>query len=1036
MRYSCHRVLVLAGAFLGLTAATLAAQGTVTGTVTDRGNGQALVGARVQVIGTNITGTTNAEGRFRFTNVPPSEQTVRVIALGYAAQNQVVTVAAGQTATLDFALSLTPFSLDEFVVTATGEQSRKEVGSVVTTVEVAQLAQVAPAQNFGDILAARAPSVTVLPSNITGGGTRVRIRGNSSISLSNQPVYVVDGVRIWSDENSSSIGIGGTNPARINDLNPEDIESIDIVRGPSASTLYGTDAANGVIVIKTKRGKAGRPVWNTYTEQGVIDGGTRWPTAYRGWTTGSTASNSTQCFLFQVAAGSCVQDSVTKFNIFEDPDASPNGHGHRQQYGLQVSGGTDAVTYYLSGEWEDETGYLKMPKFAREQLLATRGLTELREDQERPNGLTRTSLRANVTAQISQKLDVQISSGFVSSTQRLPQTDNNTTGLLSNGFGGPGFKNNLVDHDGSGPLPARVNYGYRLFTPDEFFSESVTQDINRTILSGTTNFRPWSWLSFRGILGVDFTSREDSDICRRDDCIPGTFGIPFLSGFRENNRTTNWVYTGDFSATANYDLHEALRARTTIGTQYSKNRFERNGGFAWDLTPGATTLTAGANPSTDESTVEASILGYFIEHLFAWRDKVFLTGALRTDRNNAFGQDFNRVYYPKASVSWVVSDEEFFPTPGWLSNLRLRLAFGASGRQPGANDAISFFTPSTAAVDGVDSPSLIFSAQGNTLLKPERTEEVEAGFDASLFNSRLNLELTYYNKNSSDALLFRELPPSLGTAGGRWENIGKVNNKGLEAVVNTVIVDTRDLGWDATVGFNWGSNEVIDMGEAEPLIGSTTITDEGYPIQGWYLPAITWEDKNGDGLIAQTVCTPTVTVANCEITAGAREFIGYSQPRGEATLYSGLELFGRRLRLSTNIDSKFGSYQLNGTDRIRCESRRNCREALDPTAPLWMQARATAIRANSTYQTGFVEKIDFIRFREVSATYTVPESWPRLIGASRATITVAARNIGLITGYSGMDPETGYFSGNTGIQSDFQSGPPPRYFTFRLHLTY
>ena len=507
--------------------------------------------------------------------------------------------------------------------------------------------------------------------------------------------------------------------------------------------------------------------------------------------------------------------------------------------------------------------------------------------------------------------------------------------------------------------------------------------------------------------------------------MPGTFGIPYLSGFRSDNRTTNWVYTGDFSGTANYGLTANLRARTTVGTQFSKERFTRNGGFTWDLPPGATTLTAGANPSADEATTESSIVGFFVEHMFSWRDKMFVTGALRTDRNNAFGQNFNRVYYPKAAISWVLSEEEFFSIPGWLTNLRLRAAYGASGRQPGANDAISFFTPSTSAFEGTDSPSLLFSSPGNRDLKPERTSELELGFDASFANSRLNLEFTYYNKNSTDALLEVVLPPSQGLATSRWENIGKVNNKGFEAVLNAVVIDQPRLGWDVTIGGNWGSNEVVSMGDLEPIIGSTTIIAPGFPIQGWYLPEVTWDDNNGDGLIAQA-----------EVTIGPREFIGYSQPRGEVTLFTGFEVFDRKLRIQANLDSKFGSYQLNGTDRIRCESRRNCREAVDPTAPLWMQARATAIRLSSTAQTGFVEKIDFLRFREVSASYTLPTTWANAFRAQRATVTVAARNLGIITDYTGMDPESGYFSGVTGIQSDFQTGPPPRFFTFRLNVTF
>ena len=1036
MRSLLRRVVRLAGLALITAVLPAAAQtGTAAGRATDQASGQPLIGARVQVIGTVIITQTNSDGRYRLTNVPTGDVTVRVVALGYGAQTRQVTIRANETTTTDFVLALTPYSLDEFVVTATGEQSRREVANAVSTVDVSELAKTAPAQSFGEILAARAPSVAVVSPTLTGGSTRVRIRGNSSISLSNEPIYVVDGVKIWAAEGSSSIGIGGTLPARMNDLNPEDIESIEIVRGPSASTLYGTDAANGVIIIKTKKGKAGPPVWNAYMEQGAITGGDRWPTAYRGWRAGSTISNTTQCFLFEVAAATCTQDSVSRYNLFEDNDASPNGTGHRQQYGLQVGGGTDVVRYYVSGEWEDEEGYLKMPTFARNWLLATKNLTELRSEQERPNALTRTSLRANVSAQLGQKMDVAISTGFTTSNQRLPQTDNNTTGLQSNAMGGLGFKNNQVSH-GTG-LPVRTNYGYRLYTPDEFFSETVTQDVDRTIVSGTANYRPLSWLSFRGVAGIDFAAREDSDICRRDDCVPGTFGIPYLSGFRTNNRTSNSIWTGDFSGTANYNLASELTGRTTAGTQFSKERFTRNGGFAWDLPPGATTLTAGANPDADEATTETSIWGFFVEQVFGWRDKLFVTAALRTDKNNAFGQNFDRVYYPKAAVSWVVSEEGFFPGISFLNNLRLRGAYGASGRQPGPTDALSYYVPSTSTVEGADTPSLIFSAQGNADLKPERTTELELGFDASLLNSRLNVEFTWYDKNSKDALLLRNLPPSLGTATGRWENIGKVNNKGIELVLNGIVIDEPGFGWDMTLGYSYGSNEVKDMGGVSNIIGATTITAEGYPIQGWYLPDIGYNDANGDGLIAQSeiICNQDLP-SGAPLTACPRKYIGYSQPRGEATLFTGVEMFKRKLRLQANIDAKFGSYQLNGTDRIRCESRRNCFEALDRSAPLWRQARATAIRTNSTFQTGFVEQIDFIRFREVSASYTVPDSWPRMVGAKAATITFAARNLGLVTDYSGMDPETGYFSGVTGLQSDFQSGPPPKYFTFRLNVTF
>ena len=1033
MRNSVRRVLFTAGIFLALASTDAVAQGIVAGRVMDRGNNTPIVGARVQVIGTNITGQSNVDGRYRFPVVPAGTQTVRVVALGFAAVNQTVTVVDGQTATVDLGLILTPFSLDEMVVTATGDQSRREVGNVISTIDVSNLARTAPVANMGDLLAARAPGVQVLPGNLTGGGSRVRIRGNSSFSLSNNPIYIVDGIRVWSDVNSSSIGIGGTNPSRVNDLNPEEIESIDVVKGPSASTLYGTDAANGVIIIKTKRGKAGRTIWNAYTEQGFNQSLSQWPDAFRAWRTGGTSTtnslttNTVQCLISQIVSVpvTCRPDSVTSFNIFEDKEASPNGTGHRQQYGVQVGGGSDVATYQIMAEWEDEDGYLKMPKVFEDRVLAGRALTEIPGEMMRPNALTKTNLRANATANLSSKFDVQVSTGFVSSTQRLPQTDNNTTGLLSNGLGGPGFKNNQVVH--ATGLPATTNYGYRLYTPDEFFSETVTQDINRTIASTTLNFRPTSWLSFRGVAGVDFTSREDSDICRRDECVPFSGAFSYKVGFKQNNRTTNWVYTGNINSTANYTLTNTVRSRTTVGVQYTKDRFDRNGAFAYDLTPGATTVTAGATPSADEATSESAILGYFGEQWFGWNERVFLTLGLRTDRNNAFGRDFARVYYPKAALSWVTSEESWFPQIGGLNNFRLRGAYGASGRQPGTNDAIPFFTPSTASFENVDSPSLVFSAVGNTSLQPELSTEIELGFDAGMLSSRLNLEVTYFDKRTKDALISRPLPPSQGTAGSRFENIGEIQNKGWEAVLNAIILDSRSVGWDMTIAGSSLSNKVISMGGVPPIRGTVISTIEGYPLNSYFVRPLSFRDANNDGMIALS-----------EITVGdTTEYVGDTQPNKEVTLYTGLELFNRKVRFQANLDFKGGAYQNNGTERIRCESRLNCLGTVNPAAPLWEQARAVAVRQHATRtQTGYIEKMDFLRIRELAATWSMPTQWAQLAYAQAATVTFAARNVAFFSNYSGMDPETGYFGSNTGTQSDFQSGPPPSYFTFRLNLTF
>src|SRR5437879_654094 len=494
---------------VGTVPVAAALQGSVGGVVTDQTSGNPIGAARVAAVGTAVFAQTNATGRYVLSGLSAGEVTLRVSAIGYGAVTRVVTVAAGEAATQDFALTLQPYSLDEIVVTATGEQAKREVGNVINSIRADSLVQTRPIANMNDLLSAKAPGVEVLAGNLTGSGSRVRIRGTNSLSLNNEPLYIIDGVRMTADNNSSSIGIGGTNPSRINDINPEEIESIEVVKGPSAAALYGTAASTGVIIITTKRGRPGPARWSVYAEQAFITDQHTYPNAYRGWRTTPTAStptNGVQCILTHVPAGPCTPDSVTSFNLFTDPQTTPNAMGYRNQYGLQVSGGPDASSYFVSGEYENEVSQLKMPPFAVDTLLKIRQISEVPFEQLRPNARRRVTLRANVDTHPNSRLDLAISTGFVSSTQRLPQTDNNTTGLLSNGLGGPGNKDN-------------GRYGYRAFTPNEFFSETVNQNINRFIGSGTANWRPTSWLAFRATSGLDFTQRLDTDLCRREECV-------------------------------------------------------------------------------------------------------------------------------------------------------------------------------------------------------------------------------------------------------------------------------------------------------------------------------------------------------------------------------------------------------------------------------------------------------------------------------------------------------------------------------------
>ncbi|MGQ0764814.1 MAG: SusC/RagA family TonB-linked outer membrane protein [Gemmatimonadota bacterium] len=1012
-----------------LTFAAIAeSQGEINGRVTDALTGQPIAAAQISVIGTTLGSQTNNDGQYTIRGVSPGQVTLRILRIGYAEQRRQVTVATGTPVSQSFALQAVAVSLNPVVTTATGQQRRIEVGNAIAQVDAADIVQTKVVTNMADLLVAKAAGVLVFSGTQTGAGTRVRIRGTSSLSLTNNPIYVIDGIRVEGTTGSSTVGVGGTTPSRVGDLNPEEIESIEVVRGPSAATLYGTDAANGVIVITTKKGIAGRPQWTTYTEQTAITDRNEYPTAFWGWRTGPTAattssrSNTVQCFLSQVAAGTCVQDSVTSYNLHNDPESTPYGVGYRRQYGAQLRGGTEAVRYFLHGEFEDEDGVTKVPEFDQ-RYLSFRDRSLLPE-QESPNRLTRETARANLSILLPQDADIGVNFGYITQDLRLPRSDDSgTAGIAANVYGGPGFKYNLT-------AAGDTLYGWRQFTPRDIYQATTNQAIERMIGSTNANWRANDWLSVRGNFGLDLINRHDTQICRFANC--PNIGQDRL-GFKVDNRTNFYIYTLDAAATATRQLSDILQSKTTAGLQFYRNVFHRNGASGSQLPPGAVTVTSGAVKDADETTSESRTLGGFLEQSVAFRDRLFLTGAVRSDRNSAFGANFKTVFYPKLSASWVVSDESFFPQTAWLNQLRLRSAYGASGVQPGTIDAVQFFSPSTARTESGDEPALVFSTLGNRNLKPERSTEMEVGIDGSFFNSRVSTELTYYDKKSRDALISRILPPSIGTgATARLENLGEVRNWGWELLVNASVLQRRNFAWDVTINGSANDNELVSLGGVPNIIGTTQSQKEGYPLYGWWSRRLlSFEDKNGDGIIAYSA-NPTLTELTVSDTA---EFHGYSLPKHELALSSGVDFWGRRLRLSGMIDYKGGHLVYNNSERIRCASRFNCEGLISKSASLFEQARTVMVREHpSRSVSGFFEDGDFLRFRELSLTFNAPEQWASRLFRGRSIVaTLAARNVGMIwTRYTGVDPEA---FGTTGdAPSSFQAFGPPTYFSFRVNL--
>ncbi len=1031
----CSALLALIA--LATPAVAQAQQTTVTGRVVAAGSSEPLSDSRVMVVNTSVATLTGADGRYTLRGVPAGNVEIRVIRVGYQEQKKAKTVAAGSNVTLDFTMTPAVVQLQEIVTTATGEQRRVELGNAVGVIDVAARVEESPIKNMGDLLTARAPGVQVLPGVMTGAGARVRVRGTASLSLSNDPIYVIDGVRMTSDVGSQAIGVGGTSASRVSDLNPEEIENIEIVKGPSAATLYGTDAANGVIVITTKKGKAGAPKWTVFGEQGALRDKNHYPTQYAilGHAP-ATPTTVRRCLLKELSLGTCVKDSTTSLNLFADKDETPIRDGWRNQLGAQLSGGSEAVRYFTSGDFENEIGTIGMPTYDARRLDSI-GVAPVLGEWARPNALQKSSVRANLNATVSPTLDLSAQSGFIKLDQRLPQVDNNVNSFLYNAFTGPGFKGAGPGYSGIGSLGQPLK-GWANFTPGDIFQQLTSQAVNRYIGSANANWRPRSWLQNRADIGVDYTDRAEFNLCRQAQCSDFSTN---RAGFASDARASIRNFTTNLTSTGQWQAREWAVLKTTVGAQYVNYAFSRSTASGSTLPPGATTPAAGATPSVGSATTLQKTIGLFIEEQAALRDRLFLTGAIRTDQNSAFGTNFQRVYYPKASLSWLASDESFFPHYQFLDQMHLRASLGSAGVQPGPNDAARFFSVNTVNIAGSDVPSERSSALGNANLKPERSTEFETGIDAKMFSNKMSVELTYYHKLSKDALIDRVIAPSAGASATTLKtNLGSVLNTGYEALVTTQIIDRANVAFDLTVSGSHNSNKLVSLGldpvtgkAIPPIIGTNTRQLEGYPINGWWQHPFTWSDANKDGYI-----TPSEVVVDT-----AFRFMGYSQPRDEVSIIGGLDLLHRKFRISTSIDYKGGYTIQNREQLFLAGNATSYSGSSDLNAPLFQQARTIAARdglladgkTSLLTNSGFFENGRFWRIRELSATYDLGANFAqRYLRSNGGTFVFAVRNLKTFTKFSGTDPEANFQTGD--ISDNLLTLAPPTYYTFRLNLRY
>ncbi len=1001
------RPLVLAAALMVPGLAAAQGPATVQGTVTDAATGAPVPEVRVSITGTPLQAVTDVHGSYRITGVRPGPVTVQVRRIGYRTVELRVVLIPGQVYTGDAQLNTSVVALDEVVVTGTaGEQKRRAQAATVSDINVADIVPVAPVATVANVLQSRLPGVSVLgAAGSAGTSSQIRVRGVSSISLSNEPLLYIDGIRVMSGA-SASFFTGGQAYDRLNEIDPADIESIEMVKGPAAATLYGADASTGVIQIITKRGRvgAGRFTQNLTMDYNTVRRTFEPPNNY-GLCTGTLVAGTSRNPLCRgQVVGTMVSDNPllreSAFRTGKLLQGGWNGRGGGQNYG-----------YYSSVNYETQDGVFPNNEFQR------------------------SSGRVNFNWFPVPNLTLDAGFGLTRTRTDLPQNDNNIYGWLGNALlGSPLTRSDSLVNG----IPIGQN-GWFGTQRDVAAMKAIenSRQTHRTVTTVTANWTPMPWFTHRFTAGADWLRDEDHSFFPKNS--RGSYANNV--GTVGELRTGIERYTLDYLGNIRNDLAAGLVSNLSFGTQLIQTRNENVSATGEGLVVNSNKVVSAASTRSGSQfwSLQRTI-GFIGQWQLGLNDRLYAQFGGRYDNASSFGSKSKWVFLPKVGGSWVVSEEPFWPIR-FVNSLRVRAAWGQTGRIPDPGSSLQTLQ-SAPYVDGsVVSPGAVPRNPGNDSLRFERGAEVEAGFDAGLFNDRVGLELTYFRKVSKDLILRQPLPPSLGYTDNPFVNIGEVLNRGLELSATLVPVNTRSLSWDVRVGANTLHNEVTDMGGIPPF-GTDNRVEKGMQVGAWVSNKILSINEATGEVLVDSVAT----------------FAGNVLPTFEGNVSTNLTLF-RNLRIYGSFDTKRGHKVHNLTDffretqLVRSDNRldtlklsrhERLRRYGNPTPgqlafvtrPGCTDATACGKTVNDVRE-AYLQDGDFVRFREFSVTYTLPQGMARAFHAQAASFTLGGQNLHLWTNYEGFDPEVVSVA-ETGLNNrrDFFTEPPARRWTARLNLTF
>jgi TonB-dependent SusC/RagA subfamily outer membrane receptor len=920
--------------------------GSLTGRVTNIASGAAIEGVQIFIAPLNLGALSRADGRYLLTNVPAGSHEVTVERIGFRPERRTITVSATGATAADFALSEMAFAMDEIVVTGLASAARRrEIGTSLNTISVAGDIEQRALPSLETALQGSGPGImSMMTGGQVGGSGKLQLRGPTTIG-DNEPLVYVDGVRMSTRRIPVAAAFDGRN-TRVagfswNDINMDDVERIEVIKGAAATALYGTEASSGVIQIFTKKGSQGSPQWTFSASTGV----NFWP---------------------QLGSGINAHPTRNDIDVAEH-------NGLIQRYSASVRGGLEGLNYHVSASGSDEEGIVRTQW--SKHWTAT----------------------ANLGIELFEGATLDLTNTYTWRRTRQVPDGNNRYGYLIN-----------VLRSGQGYLPGDRDHEWVL--EQEYFN------VTDTYVGGAGLKYVHGPFQHSVRLGLHLVNADNLGVQHWQ-----FFLAP--EGTIRSARATDRSLTAEYVGTVETSLFgsEAFSSRFSAGAQlYDEERvsnFANGQNFPGpgNHTVGSAAVTTGGSTSTRQVNA-----GFFVQEMVAWRDLLFLTGALRFDGTSTFGENYGFQMYPKLSASYVASDMEGWPT-GVVPSLRLRAAVGVAGQAPGTFAAVRTWSPVPArgGTEAAVSPGNL----GNPDLGPEKTREYELGFDSEFLNGRLGMDVTYYNAETTGALVGVQTIPSQGFLSSQSQNVGLMGSSGVELSARVRLVERDNLQWGASYSLTTINSEARDLGEAEWLSsGALQRIAIGYPMPSFFARVVTNPDEYAN---------PIYT------SASDPQFIGSTFPDKLMSLASELR-FGD-VSLSALGEWNLGGHMVNNTALLNAQrgvwapcfeaqelnrtGRRNEIKAID---------RARCLTGNTGAE--FIEDASFFKIRNVTLAWNVPDF---LLGpASSGTLSISGQNLWVKTDYTGTDPEVHEGGATNTSREDYYSMPPRRAIVTRLSITF